>query len=72
MRMLTLNPDMLEVETFTTAPLRGIQPFRLAADTDDADCDTESGPPDCETAAPDCDTFDCSEPEMCGEVTEDC
>jgi hypothetical protein len=69
MRMLTLNPDMLEVETFTTA---AIHPFRLAADTDDADCDTESGPPDCETAGPDCETFDCSGPPMCGEVTEDC
>ena len=70
MRMLTLNPDMLEVETFTT--LAAHTPFRLAADTDDADCDTESQPGDCETAGPDCETFDCSDPPMCGEVTEDC
>jgi hypothetical protein len=68
MRMLTLDPSELQVETFTPASFRPV----YAADTVDADCDTESGPPDCETAAEDCETHDCSGPEMCGEPTEDC
>jgi hypothetical protein len=71
MRTITLDPDMLEVETFATHSPRALHLVRFA-DTDDAECDTESGPPDCDTVGDDCETFDCSGVEMCGEPTEDC
>ena len=73
MPMLTLNPAELQVETFTprtAAPYHGI---RLADDTRDADCDTESGPPDCPTLERnECETLDCTDPEVCGQQTEEC
>ena len=71
MRTLTLDLSALQVETFTTRATPWPAYARFA-DTDDADCDTESGPPDCETAGADCETFDCTDPPVCGEPTEDC
>jgi hypothetical protein len=78
MRTLTLDLGALQVETFTTraTPWRAYAAF---ADTDDADCDTESQPTACETAAADCETGGadcetvyCTEPPVCGELTEEC
>jgi hypothetical protein len=71
MRTLTLDLSALQVETFTTRPTPS-PAYAEFAGTVEADCDTESGPPDCETAGADCETFDCTDPPMCGEPTEDC
>lgn len=73
MPTLTLDPADLRVETF--APRSGgfLPGVRFAADTDDADCDTESGPPDCATMnRQECETLDCTDPEVCGQQTEEC
>jgi len=77
MRTLTLDLGALEVETFTTRADPWLTRAQFA-DTDDADCDTESQPTACETMADDCettggcDTYDCTEPPLCGEPTEEC
>jgi hypothetical protein len=69
--MLTLDPADLRVETFVPRSSPGLT--RYAADTDDADCDTESGPPDCPTGDPaECETLDCTDPDVCGQPTEEC
>jgi hypothetical protein len=72
MKLLTLDPGDLQVETF--APRAIAFPLgRYAADTDDADCDTESGPPDCPTHEPqECETLDCTDADVCGGQTEEC
>lgn len=73
MRMLTLDPGNLQVDTFAPRDAASLHGFRLAADTRDADCDTESGPPDCPTLEKDeCETLDCTDPEVCGQQTEEC
>lgn len=72
MRMLTLDPGDLRVETFTARDAAWFRGTWLAADTDEADCDTESVPPDCPSADIDCETLNCTEPVVCGEPTEEC
>ncbi|HET7231644.1 MAG TPA: hypothetical protein VFJ16_16660 [Longimicrobium sp.] len=73
MRTLTLDPSDLQVETFAPRAAASLPGIRFAADTDDADCDTESGPPDCPTfEAAECETFDCTDPDVCGQQTEEC
>ncbi|HET7463836.1 MAG TPA: hypothetical protein VFJ82_21450 [Longimicrobium sp.] len=72
MRTLTLDPGDLQVETFAPRETIEWRGTRLAADTDDADCDTESVPPDCPSADIDCETLDCTDPDVCGEPTGEC
>lgn len=72
MRMLTLNPGDLQVETFAPRDVPWFRGTRLAADTDEAECDTESVPPDCPSEDLDCETLDCTDPDVCGERTEGC
>lgn len=73
MPMLTLDPAELRVETFAPRTTTLHPGIRLADDTRDADCDTESGPPDCPTLEQaECETLDCTDPEVCGQQTEEC
>lgn len=72
MRMLTLDPGELQVETFLPRETTWWHGTRLAAGTDDADCDTESVPPDCPSVEIDCETLDCTDPDVCGQQTEEC
>jgi hypothetical protein len=71
MKLLTLDPGDLRVETFAPRAI-SFALGRYAADTDDADCDTESGPPDCPTHDEECETLDCTDPDVCGGQTEEC
>jgi len=72
MKMLTLDPGELRVESFASRSSFPARPFWAAADTDDADCDTESRP-DCPTLQKDeCETVDCTDPDVCGQQTEEC
>jgi hypothetical protein len=72
MRMLTLDPTNLQVETFTPRAAVSLPGRWLAADTDDADCDTESRD-DCPTMEKqECETLDCTDPDVCGQQTEEC
>ncbi|HEU4559013.1 MAG TPA: hypothetical protein VFS20_14230 [Longimicrobium sp.] len=73
MPMLTLDPAELQVETFAPRTATFHHGVRLADDTRDADCDTESGPPDCPTLnREECESLDCTDPEVCGQQTEEC
>jgi len=72
MPMLTLEPGDLRVETFTPLAATSFRGVRFAAGTDDADCDTESRPSDCPTAGQECETLDCTDPDVCGQQTEEC